>query len=680
MRHHISHFFFFALLLWAGEAVAASPSPGAVLTWHDDNFRTGWQQQETILNPSTVGTLGIWRTVPLKDQVDAQPLVIPNFFFGSDLAYVVDESNNVYVIRSADGYLLRQRNLGAPVPLPLMCGNSGPNVGINSTPVIDLASQTLFVITYVNVNGTTPTYFLHALDPISLVDKVAPLTIAASHTQTNGAPFTFNATNQRQRAALLFANGDIYAAFTSFCDFHASPSNPTGQPSRGWVLGWNWNGTALTALPANQLEDRQPSSPTNYFLDTIWMSGAGPAGDESGDVIFATGNSDGSAVTTSTWTGRVANNACLGTATGTVPTAVPCSNVQEGVVKLTGDLRWVNGLFSPNGNFGVFSPDTLALDQHDRDLGSGGVLLVPRRGSAYLAAVAGKDGRLFLLDRSWSSGLKFLQLRQGSPCFCAPSYFTGPDGVGRIVASQGNVVQTFEVPVTTLSPEGTSSGLTTGQDPGFMTTVSCAGSGEYGNCTNTPIIWAVSRPVSSAATDVDLYAFSGLAVGGSYPLLLGPMKVGYWPNLRGNANIVPTVAHGLVYVASNKLLTILKEGGTGALPSATPAAAAEAALPATGASAAAPASAFSISGTLRAINGAVLTLTDRDGKDRLINSSEAATNGLVTAGLTVGEAYTAVGSSLASAGMLRADAIYRAKCRRDDAGACVGDQWPPDKD
>jgi hypothetical protein len=676
----VSFVFFPAILCAAHATAATTPPKGAVLTWHDDNFRTGWQQQETILTTSTASKLGIAHAVTLKDQVDAQPLVIPSFINGHDIVFVADESNNVYQIDASTGAILRQVNLGAPVPFPLRCDNNGPNVGINSTPVIDWASRTLFVIAYVNVNSATPTYFLHALDLNTLADKVSPLKVAASHTPTSGAAITFLATNQRQRAGLLLANGKVYAAFTSFCDFHASPSNPTGQPSRGWVLGWNWNGTALTALPANQLEDRQPSSPTNYFLDTIWMSGAGPAGDESGDVIFATGNSDGSAVTTSTWTGRVANNACLGTATGTVPTAVPCSNVQEGVVKLTGDLRWVNGLFSPNGNFGVFSPDTLALDQHDSDLGSGGVLLVPRRGSAYLAAVAGKDGRLFLLDRSWSSGLKFLQLRQGSPCFCAPSYFTGPDGVGRIVASQGNVVQTFEVPVTTLSPEGTSSGLTTGQDPGFMTTVSCAGSGEYGNCTNTPIIWAVSRPVSSAATDVDLYAFSGLAVGGSYPLLLGPMKVGYWPNLRGNANIVPTVAHGLVYVASNKLLTILKEGGTGALPSATPAAAAEAALPATGASAAAPASAFSISGTLRAINGAVLTLTDRDGKDRLIDSSEAATNGLVTAGLTVGEAYTAVGSSLASAGMLRADAIYRAKCRRDDAGACAGDQWPPDKD
>ena len=113
------------------------------------------------------------------------------------------------------------------------------------------------------VNPVEPTYFLHALDLVSLKDKVSPLKVAASHTQTNGAAFTFDATYQRQRAALLFANGKVYAAFTSFCDLAAVQRTL----SRGWLLGWSWNGTTLTALPANQLNDRQPGSPsTLHFL------------------------------------------------------------------------------------------------------------------------------------------------------------------------------------------------------------------------------------------------------------------------------------------------------------------------------------------------------------------------------------------------------------------------------
>jgi hypothetical protein len=673
-------FVFFALILCGAQAIAAATPPrGAVPTWHNDNFRTGWQQQEIILTPSTISSLRISRYVGFADQVDAQPLVIPSFINGHDIVFVADESNWVYQIDASTGAVLKRVNLGRPVPRPLNCGNNGPNVGINSTPVIDWASQTLFVIAYVNVNPgvnpVSPAYFLHALNLVTLTDKVSPLKVAASHSLTTGAVFTFNATNQRQRAGLLFANNSVYAGFTSFCDF--APNQ-----SRGWLLGWSWNGTTLTVLPANQLDDRQ-SAPSTFFLDSIWMSGAGPASDESGNVFFSTGNSDGPSAKTSTWTDTTP---CLGTATGTVPTNVPCSNIQESVVKINGHLTGIDGLFSPNAHYGSFSPDTLQLDQKDEDLGSGGVLLVPQRGIAFLAAIAGKDGRLFLLDRRAASGLKLLQLRQtGLGCWCAPSYFTGTDGVGRIVASQGKVVQTFKVPVASLSPEGTSTSLSTGQDPGFFTTVSCNGSGAFGNCTNTPIIWAVSRPLSSTSTGVNLYAFSGLAVTGSYPLLFGPVKVGTWPNVGGNANIVPTVSNGRVYVAAGRFLAILslKEAAAPA-PSLSET---EAAAPPE--AAASPTSGFAISGTLHGVNGSVLTLTNRDGKDRLIDASEARANGLIAPALTPGEAYTAVGSSFTSAGILRADVIYRAKCRQHDEAAggdltakpvCTGDQWPPDKD
>jgi hypothetical protein len=663
-------FVFVALILCAAKAIAATTPPnGAVLTWHNDNFRTGWQQQERILTTSTIGKLGISHAMTLNDRVSAQPLVIPSFINGHDIAFVVDESNNLYQIDANTGTILKQANFGLPVPENPGCGG-GPRAGIGATPVIDWASQTLFVLAYVNVNPAinpaSPAYFLHALDLVTLNDKVfSPhgVQIAASHTLTNGAVNTFNPKAQRSRAALLFANNQVYAAFSSWCDTLASIS-------RGWVLGWSWNGTTLAALPATQLTDRQPPGPY-HFLDTIWMSGAGVAGDEAGNLFFVTGNSFGGTV--SNWTDTTP---CLGTATGTVPTNVGCSNVQESVVKLKGDLTEITGLFSPNAHYGSFSPDTLTMDNHDEDLGSGGVLLVPQRGSAFLAAVAGKDGRLFLFDRSETglNGLKFLQFYQGLGCWCAPSYFTGPDGVGRIVTSQGKVVQTFKIPTTNLSPEGTSV-VSSGQDPGFFTTVSCNGDGAFGDCTDTPIIWAVSRPLFGTS-GVDLWAFSGLAVNGGYPLLLGPTKVGNWSNSGGNANVVPTVSNGLVYIASDQVLTILRPGGTGVLP----AAAAEA-VPST--------NAFSISGTLDSVNGSTLTLTNRKGEKRLIDDSKAIADGFMTPALITGDAYTAFGSSLTSTGVLQADAIYRAKCRQhnevepDLTGAkpaCTGDQWPPDKD
>jgi len=105
--------------------------------------------------------------------------------------------------------------------------------------------------------------------------------VVASHTLTDGTTFTFNATYQRQRPALLLANSTVYAGFGSFCD--KSPNL-----SRGWLLGWQ-TGT-LTPLAANSLLDTQATSPNTFFLSSIWMSGYGPAADDSGNVLIVTGN------------------------------------------------------------------------------------------------------------------------------------------------------------------------------------------------------------------------------------------------------------------------------------------------------------------------------------------------------------------------------------------------------
>jgi hypothetical protein len=124
----------------------------AVTTYHYDNNRTGWNKHETVLTPANVGTpsFGWLRTVVLDDQVDAQPLMVPGVLMTAgqfqgphDVVYVATEHNTVYAIDVHSGIVLLSRNLGSPVPLPLGCTNNGPNVGINSTPVIDPSSNTL---------------------------------------------------------------------------------------------------------------------------------------------------------------------------------------------------------------------------------------------------------------------------------------------------------------------------------------------------------------------------------------------------------------------------------------------------------------------------------------------------------------------------------------------------------
>ena len=61
----------------------------------------------------------------------------------------------------------------------------------------------------------------------------------------------------------------------------------------------------------------------------------------------------------------------------------------------------------------------------------------------------------------------------------------------------------------------------------------------------------MSRPVDST-NNVYLYAFDAA----NNLTQLFSAVAGNWPNTGGNANIVPVVANGKVYVASNKKLSI----------------------------------------------------------------------------------------------------------------------------
>ena len=77
---------------------------------------------------------------------------------------------------------------------------------------------------------------------------------------------------------------------------------------------------------------------------------------------------------------------------------------------------------------------------------------------------------------------------------------------------------------------------------------------------------------------VQLYAFGAAPSGGTLPLLYSS-QAGSWPNSQVSANIVPVVANGKVYVASNKQLTIFGLGGHSFVASAAAAAGPTASLP-----------------------------------------------------------------------------------------------------
>jgi hypothetical protein len=124
------------------------------------------------------------------------------------------------------------------------------------------------------------------------------------------------------------------------------------------------------------------------------------------------------------------------------------------------------------------------------------------------------------------------------------------------VSSGSNHIQVWNAPLSpaTLTLDRSFT-ISSGQDPGFFTSVS-----SNGQNSETAIIWAVSRPRDPSPAKVTLYAFDPTAASGSSPIFSS--VAGTWPNPNGNANIVPVVANGKVFVASFAALNIFGPGGT----------------------------------------------------------------------------------------------------------------------
>lgn len=618
----------------------------AVRTYHYDNLRTGWNPLESKLNYGNVNAASMQvltlQLDDVNDQVDAQPLIVPKIRIAGhkhDVVYVATENNNVYAIDANTDKKLLKVNLGTAV-WPWGCGNNGSTVGINGTPVIDVSSRTLYVIAYTfEQDGTTAAYFIHALDLATLTDKVPPVKVTAS----NGS-YTFKAHWQRQRPGLVLANGNVYAGFGSFCDWG-------GDQSRGWVLGWKAG--SLTPLPSNELNNSQSSEPRGMFLSSVWMSGYGLASDMSGNLYFTTGNSDPSGTRYD-----------------------QCTNISESVVQLKGDLTraWTCPTTNTANNF-LFTPANVStLEADDTDVGSAGVMaLAPQPGPITNMVVANaKDGRMFLLNRDNMGGLQpndagALDVENmgsdglgtgwsGNGCWCGPSYFN--DGAPHVVSSGGDFASGVQqnslrlwnlqtAPQAKLIQAASGTMPDTVQDPGFFTSVSSKGS-------SNAIVWAVARPQPSTP-GIWLYAFKGTPSGSNLPQLFHAVAGNWQSPAGGNANIVPVVANGKVYVASYRELDIFGHGLHGGQKADSRKA--EVHAEETRESPKGPE--HQIMGTVRKVEGAGFTLETREHKMVTVDASRARES-LRYPPVEVGTTVAAAGSYEAS-GTFLAELVWRAK-------------------
>jgi hypothetical protein len=603
-------------------ALACAPfraSAESVWTYHDNTLRTGWNDNEKTLTVANVGggTFGLQATATLDSQVDAQPLVIPNQTISGQgvhtVVYVVTGNDTLYAIDGVTGSILLSRNFGTPVPrsaLPGGCNNNGPTIGITSTPAIDTATGTMYLIADTYENNAA-VFRVHALSLSTLQDTITPVIITASATLTDGTTYNFSAYGSRQRAALLLSGGKLYAGFSSYCDQAANTT-------RGWLLGWH--AKDLAPLAHNQLQDAVPTYDSSFFLNAIWMSGYGPATASANSAIyFVTSNSD--------------------------EKTYGSSNIDESVLKVSSNLSAPKNFYT--------DPNQVYLDEHDEDLGSGGAMVAPTQPgkTPQLLFAAGKAGTMYMFDRSGSAGLSLLNTYSIGRCWCGPSYFTGSDGVGRLITSGGGDVMEWKINTSSTAPASLtqqfSTGITTGQDNGFFTSIS-----SNGTQAGTAVIWAVGRPTSAPGT-MPLYAIDP-----STGDIIYHATAGNWDYGNSNANTVPTVADGHVYVATYQELAIFGLG--------TPAAgvnenvfAAQARKATAPAGFELPADEHAIWGTISAVSGDAMVIKTRSGALVRVDLTAARQAGNVAAPV-VGEAGVVLGRFVAG-GVLDASNVEHAK-------------------
>ncbi len=337
-----------AILFFGIQLQVVTSAQVNVTTYHNDNARTGQNTLETILTPSALQPykFGKLFSVAVDGQVYAEPLILSNVSIGGgthNVVYVATENDSVYAIDASTGTIYWSRSLGSPVPSSELpnggCGDISPYYGITSTPTIDPANGTFYVVTSILQSGE-PAYQLHALAVTTGTEKFGgPVAIGRSY-----GGITFSAPYQHIRPGLLFENGHIIIASGSHCD---------NGPWYGWVMSYN-----ASTLRQEAIFNTEPTG----HCAGVWMSGSGVAADASGNLYFATGNS--------------------GNQNGT--------DLGDSIVKLS----------PPTSGFSVlsyFTPSENYLTGQDMDVGSGGVLLLP---NTSLLVQMGKPGDLFLVNQN----------------------------------------------------------------------------------------------------------------------------------------------------------------------------------------------------------------------------------------------------------------------------------------
>jgi outer membrane protein assembly factor BamB len=301
-----------------------------------------------------------WTSPTLDGQVYGEPLV------WDSRVYVASENDTVYALSVASGEVAWSTHLGAPVPSSaLPCGNISPTVGITGTPVVDTTRSEVFVVADELVDEH-PIHELVGLDAatgrVELTQRVDP-------------PGSTPAALLQRTGLALDANRVVFGFGGNYGDC---------PPYHGWVISVpETGGTA---------QNYSVDSGAGESQGAIWMGGAAPVVDASGNVWVEAGN-------------------------GSVTSPGVAYDHSDSVLELTPALSLLQ----------YFAPLSWASENaQDLDLSTAPALL----GDGQVVA-GGKDGAAYLLDGTHLGGLGGEQTSLAR--VCAQDIDGGPAIVGTTV-------------------------------------------------------------------------------------------------------------------------------------------------------------------------------------------------------------------------------------------------------
>ena len=500
--------------------VRATAAPGGVdvLTYHYDPARTGQNLSESVLTAASVSATAFGKAAffATDGKVDAQPLHLASVSVPGqgvhDVLYVATEHDTVYAFDARTGATLWSVSLlgaGETSSDGRGCSQVVPEIGITATPVIDRSrgpNGAIYVVAMSkNASGA---YFqrLHALDVTTGAELFGgPRLVQASYPGSGagsaGGTVPFDPKQYEERAALSLVNGKLITAWTSHCDI---------DPYTGWIIAFD---------PSTLTQTSVLNVTPNGSRGAFWMAGAGPAADGAGNIYLLDGN--GTFDTTLDGNGFPSRG-----------------NFGNAFLKIsTGSALAVADYFA--------TFDTVSQSNADRDLGSGGTLVLPDLVDSggrlrHLAVGAGKDAHIYVVDRDamgkWNASTnQAYQDIAGAlvgGVFSMPAYFDGTLYYG----ASGDAIKAFPISAARVATTPSSRTVRTFTYPGATPAISASG-------TANAILWAVenTNPAVLHAYDArdlsrELYNSTQAGARDAFG--------------AGNKFITPMIANGRVYVGT----------------------------------------------------------------------------------------------------------------------------------